>query len=97
MFEYISIGLAILAGIFAAVAYIYRKGKSDGTHTATDKSLKDDIKDLCDKVDNNAKSNDKVHSQLFSNVKEIGTKIDKLQGSSDIINDLITRHISKSN
>ncbi len=96
MLEYISIGLAIIAGISATMAFIYRKGKSAGMDSQCEENIKDEIKTLSKKVDSNAIANDTVHGQLFSNVKEIGAKIDKLQGSNDVIKDLVL-NLTKSN
>lgn len=95
MLEYVTIALGIVAGVSAAVAFIYRKGRTDGSNHAAEKSIKADIKKLCDKVEDNAKANDKVHGQLFLKVGDIGSKIDKLQGSNEIIKDLITQLVSK--
>ena len=95
MLEYVTAGLGVIAGISAAIAYVYRKGKSDGMDDACENRIKKDIHDLGEKVDANAKANDTVHAQLFSNVKDIGTKIDKLQGSSEVIQELITNHLTK--
>ncbi len=95
MIEYIAVGLAVIAGISATTAFIYRKGKSDGMDSQCERRIKQSINDLGKKVDKNATDSDKVHGELFSNIKEIGSKMDKLQGSSDVIKDLITQHITK--
>ena len=95
MLEYISVGLAVVAGISTTIAIIYRKGRADGIDSQCETNIKNEIKLLGKKVESNAKANDNVHSQLFSNVQEIGAKIDKLQGSNDVIKDLIVKHLTK--
>ena len=53
MLEYITIGLAWIAGITATMAFIYRKGKSAAMYSQCEKNIKNEIKELGNKVDTN--------------------------------------------
>ncbi len=80
--EYIAVGLAIVAGIAATIAYIYRKGISQGINTACGKRIED-------KIDKLQKDGDTVHKELKTEIHEINGKIDKLTGSFETIKELI--------
>lgn len=102
MLEYITVGLGIIAGISAAVAFIYRRGLHDGIDSECESRIKTNIKTIEGKVDVlredlkiEGKHGDKVHKEIFENVHKIDVKIEKLQSSTDIIKDLITNHITK--
>jgi len=74
--EYISIGLAIVAGIAATIAYIYRRGISQGIDTACGKRIEN-------KIDAMQKEGDTIHNELKSEMKTISSKVDHLVGSFD--------------
>jgi preprotein translocase subunit SecF len=76
IFEIISIGLAITAGIAATIAYIYRRGISQGIDTTCGKRIEN-------KIDAMQKDGDKIHNELKSEMKKISSKVDKLVGSFD--------------
>jgi len=80
--EYIAVGLGIVAGIAATIAYIYRRGISQGIDTACGKRIED-------KLDKLKKEGDTVHKELKNEIHEINGKIDKLTGSFEIIKELI--------
>jgi len=72
--EYISIGLAIVAGIAATIAYIYRRGISQGIDTACGKRIEE-------KLDALQTDGDTIHKELKDEIHEINGKVDKLTGS----------------
>ena len=74
--EYIAIGLAILTGIAATIAYIYRRGISQGIDTACGKRIED-------KIDAMQEEGDIIHKELKSEIKKVSSKVDKLVGSFD--------------
>lgn len=74
--EYIAIGLAILTGIAATIAYIYRRGISQGIDTACGKRIEE-------KIDALQKDGDIVHKELKTEIKKVSTKVDTLVGSFD--------------
>jgi len=80
--EYISIGLAVIAGIAATIAYIYRRGISQGIDTACGKRIED-------KLDELKKDGDKVHKELQDEIKTMHGKINNLQGSFETFKELI--------
>lgn len=82
--EYIAVGLGIVAGIAATIAYIYRRGISQGIDTACGKRIED-------KLDKLKKEGDTVHKELKNEIHEINGKIDKLTGSFEIIKELIKK------
>jgi len=74
--EYIAIGLGVLTGIAAAIAYIYRRGISQGIDTACGKRIEE-------KIDALQKDGDKIHNELKTEIKKVSTKVDTLVGSFD--------------
>jgi len=82
--EYIAVGLAVITGIAATIAYIYRRGISQGIDTACGKRIEKKLNDL--KTDG-----DKVHKELKDEIHEINGKVDKLTGSFETIKELIKK------
>ncbi len=74
--EIISIGLAIVAGIAATIAYIYRRGISQGIDTACGKRIEQ-------KIDAMQTEGDTIHNELKSEMKTVSSKVDHLVGSFD--------------
>ena len=83
IFEIISVSLAIATGIAVTIAYIYRRGISQGIDTACGKRIED-------KIDKLQKDGDKVHKELQDEVKTMHGKINNLQGSFDTFKELLT-------
>jgi hypothetical protein len=101
--EYVSISLGIIAAIAGTLAWVYRRGHSDGLDSADEQSIKKDISGLDTKIEevkteqvSLRKHDDKVHGEIFTNIQRIDSKIDKLQGSSEVIQKLFRDHIAKS-
>ena len=84
IFEIISVSLAVVAGIAATIAYIYRRGISQGIDTACGKRIEN-------KIDKMQKEGDKVHNELLSEVKEIHGKVNRLEGSFQTFKELIKK------
>lgn len=82
--EYIAIGLGVLTGVAAAIAYIYRRGISQGIDTACGKRIEKKLNDL--KTDG-----DKVHKELKDEIHEINGKVDKLTGAFETIKEFIKK------
>lgn len=95
LLEYVTVGLAILAAIAATVAFIYRKGRTDGIDNACEDRIKESIADVKTTMEKDSKENNATHKLIFSNMSKIESKIDNIQGSQEVIKDLITRHITK--
>lgn len=74
IFEYISVILAIVAGIAASLAWVYRRGKSAGIDATCGKRIED-------KIDKMKEEGDKVHGELKKEIHEIHSQVDKLVGS----------------
>lgn len=84
IFEIISISLAIVAGIAATIAYIYRRGISQGIDTACGKRIEKKLYTM-------QKDSDEIHKELKNEIHEIHHKVDKLQGSFDTFKELIKK------
>ena len=82
IFEIISISLAIATGIAATIAFIYRKGISQGIDTACGKRIEN-------KIDKLQEDGDKVHNELLGEVKEIHGKVNRLEGSFDAFKEIL--------
>ena len=82
IFEIISVSLAVVTGIAATIAYIYRKGISQGIDTACGKRIEN-------KIDKLQEDGDKVHKELQEEVKTIHGKINHLQGSFDAFKEIL--------
>ncbi len=80
--EYIVVGLAVITGIAATIAYIYRRGISQGIDTACGKRIED-------KIDKLQTDGDNIHKELKEEIHEIHGKIDKLTGSFETFQELI--------
>ena len=93
MLEYVTIGLAVISGIAGAIAYIYRRGRTDGIDTACEQRIKEDIQSIGVKVDDMKEEGDKVHSEIVHDMKELNSKVDQIKGSTDVIRTLFQQHI----
>lgn len=82
IFEIISVSLAVVAGIAATIAYIYRRGISQGIDTACGKRIEE-------KIDEMKKDGDKVHGELQKELHQVNSKVDKLTGSFETFKALI--------
>ena len=85
IFEIISVSLAVVAGIAATIAYIYRRGISQGIDTACGKRIED-------KIDKLQSDGDKIHNELKDEVHEIHSKVDKLTGSFETFKVLMKKN-----
>lgn len=72
--EYIAVGLGVLTGIAAAIAYIYRRGISQGIDTACGKRIEK-------KLDAMQKEGDTIHNELKKEIGLVHSAVDNLQGS----------------
>ena len=98
MIEYLTPLLGVTTGIAAVLAYVYHRGKGDGIDSACEKRIKDKITKLEEKINARGKEDDIVHSAIFKKVDKVDSKLDKLTGTTIVIRDLITQHLSnKSN
>ena len=82
--EYISIGLAIVAGIAATIAYIYRRGITQGIDTACGSRIEE-------KLDEMKEEGDEIHNELKKEIHEIHSKVDNLIGAFDTFKELIKK------
>ncbi len=85
IFEIISVSLAVVAGIAATIAYIYRRGISQGIDTACGKRIEN-------KIDEMKKDGDKVHGELQKELHQVNSKVDKLTGSFDTFKVLMKKN-----
>jgi len=79
--EYIVGGLSVLVILMGALAWLYRKGKSDGITDACGKRIEEKIDALAKKVADNRKHDDEIHGKLFDEIKDV--------------QDLFIRHLDK--
>ena len=86
--EYVTGGLAVAAATFGSLAWLYRRGQSDGMDSACEKRIKD-------KIDLQGEKIDKMEGRSDERYSELGTKIDEVRGSVDVIKDLFTQHLTK--
>lgn len=91
MIEFLVAGLGVTTGIAGLLAYIYRRGKSDGIDSACEIRIKDEIKKLKKNADEHAKDDVIVHIELFKKIDIVDSKIDKLAGSVDVIKSIVTK------
>ena len=71
MLEYVTIGLGVIAGVAATIAWIYHRGVHSGMDTACEKRIKDDIADVKQTIINMEKHGDAVHGKLFDKIDEV--------------------------
>ena len=93
MIEYVTAGLGITTGIGVVLAFVYRRGRSDGIDSACEKRIKDQIKSIKVNQDNHAKEDKIVHDNLFKEINKVDSKIDTLSGKMDVIKDIVTRQL----
>jgi hypothetical protein len=86
--EYVTIGLGIVASAAGVIAWIYRRGKSDGIDTACEQRIKKDIQDM--RVEGEAE-----HRVIKADIKTLNSKVDEIKGSTDVIKSLFQDHISQ--
>ena len=91
MIEYLAVALGVTTGVAGLLAYIYRRGKSDGIDSACEIRIKDEIKKIKKSADEHAKDDIVVHNRLFKKIDVVDSKIDKLVGSIDVIKDIVTK------
>lgn len=85
--EYVATGLGVIAGVASGVAYVYRRGKSDGIDHACERRIKEDIQGVKAEVISMKEEGEIVH-------KELSQKIDTIKGSQDIILDLFKHNLT---
>ncbi len=91
MIEFLVAGLGVTTGIAGLLAYIYRRGKSDGIDSACEIRIKDEIKKIKKSADEHAKDDIIVHQRLNKKIDIVDSKIDKLVGSVDVIKSIVTK------
>jgi len=84
IFEIISVSLAIATGIAATLAFIYRRGISEGVDRATGKRIEQKLYTM-------QADGDTIHAELKEKIEEINHKVDHLQGSFETFKDLIKK------
>jgi len=91
LIEFLVAGLGVTTGIAGLLAYIYRRGKSDGIDSACEIRIKDEIKKIKKSADEHAKDDIIVHQRLNKKIDIVDSKIDKLVGSVDVIKSIVTK------
>ena len=71
MQEYVIGGLAVLVALMGGLAWIYRRGKSDGITDACGVRIENKVDALATKVDDLEKHDDEIHGKLFKNIDEL--------------------------
>ena len=97
MLEYLSIILALTTAATATMAFFYRQGKKTALSDVNDTTIKQDIIDIKKSLREFTLSNKKEHDELEKTIKGICDKINKIQGESEIIRELITNHLRRNN
>ena len=85
IFEIISVSLAVVAGIAATMAFIYRRGISEGVDRATGKRIEQKLYTM-------QADGDIIHAELKKEIHEINHKVDNLQGSFETFKELIKKN-----
>ncbi len=76
--------MAIATGIAVTLAFIYRRGISEGVDRATGKRIEQ-------KLFTKQADGDEVHAELKEKIEEINHKVDHLQGSFETFKELIKK------
>lgn len=91
MLEYVSVVLGVIAGITTAVAYVYRRGRTDGIDNACELRIKEDVQSVKAEIKNMETKGDREHKEIYNKMAIIDSKIDRVVGSVDIIKELVTK------
>lgn len=94
IFEIISVGLSIITAVAITIAWIYKSGKGAGADAAEDKTIKAGLEKLKQEVKDHAAQDVTEHKGIYKKMDKLDSKIDKIQGSTDVIKDLVTNHLS---
>lgn len=92
MLEYFVGGLTVLVILMGGLAWIYRRGRSDGIDNACEKRIKDKVDEVVKAVKDHKADDIKTHKELFTKIDNVESKIDVLQGSFEIIKNYISSH-----
>jgi cbb3-type cytochrome oxidase subunit 3 len=93
--EYVTITLGVITGVAGAVAYIYRRGRTDGIDNACELRIKDDIQSVKSEVVNMKSEGIAEHKEIKADIKTLNSKVDEIKGSTDVIKSLFQDHISQ--
>jgi hypothetical protein len=85
--EYVATAMGIIAGAAGGIAYVYRRGHSDGIDNACELRIKEDIRVVKEEIISIKESWELAHNEL-------NKKIDNIKGSQDIILDLFKHNIT---
>ncbi len=74
LFEFVSIGLAIIAAIATVFAFVYKKGQAAGLDKACGKRIED-------KLDDMKKEGDEIHNELKKGLQQVSKDVNQLTGA----------------
>lgn len=94
--EYVAAGLGVIAGAAGGISWVHRRGVKRGMDSACELRIKEDIRGVKAEVVDMKVQGDKEHKEIKGEIQTIHSKIDKVQGSQDIIQDLIKHSLSKT-